>query len=272
MLYLIATPIGNLADISYRAVETLKNCDYLLCEDTRHSMTLLKSYGIQKPLKSFHKFNEAEKEEEILLDLKSGKKISLLSDAGTPAISDPGRALIARCRKEKIAISALPGPCALLLALLLSGFETQPFQFVGFLPKKNGELTRTLQVILFYPGTSIAYESPHRLLNTLAFLATLAPTRTLSIGRELTKSFEESLNGTARELLDHFTLHPPKGELVLLIAKDHSEENLSDLSIKTQVELMQEKYGVSLKEAIKAVAEITNRPKSAIYNEFHQQH
>lgn len=136
MLFLVATPIGNLSDITFRAIETLKSCDYILCEDTRHSRPLLTHYDIQKPLKSFHKFNEALKEDHIIKDLQDGMKIALVSDAGTPGISDPGLKLVQRCREEGIDVVAIPGACAAIIALSCSGFDTNRFQFFGFLPKK----------------------------------------------------------------------------------------------------------------------------------------
>lgn len=225
MLYLVATPIGHLQDITLRALEGLKACDYLLCEDTRHSSRLLQRYEIHKPLKSYHKFNLARREAEILSDLKAGKIIGLLSDAGTPAISDPGQELVAACRRESIPVTALPGPCAAIVALSASGFDATRFQFVGFLPKKPKALEAVLRECLTYPGTSIAYESPYRLLKVLLRLQTLEATRSLCVARELTKTFEEFRFGTASELHDYFTHHPLKGEIVLLFsaADEHSK-------------------------------------------------
>lgn len=135
MLYLVSTPIGNLSDVSFRSLEVLKASSYILCEDTRHSRVLLERYEIKTPLRSFHKFNEKQQEEQVLEDLRAGQDIALISDAGTPLISDPGTGLVSLCRKESLPISAIPGPCAIINALILSGFATQPFQFVGFLPK-----------------------------------------------------------------------------------------------------------------------------------------
>ena len=175
VLYLVSTPIGNLADFSFRAVETLKKCDYILCEDTRHSRFLLEHYGIQTPLKSFHKFNEAKALESVLSDLKEGKTLALISDAGTPLISDPGQELVLQCRAEGLAVSAIPGACAVIDALVLSGLPSTPFQFIGFLPKKEKELQSVLSQALFYAGTTIAYESPHRIEETLAAIAQIDP-------------------------------------------------------------------------------------------------
>lgn len=219
MLYLIATPIGNLADITLRALEVLRACDYILCEDTRCSVKLLSHYEIRKPLRSYHKFNEKSRCDEIIADLKAGKTIALMSDAGTPSISDPGEILVKRCHEEKIPVSGTPGACAAIMALTLSGFSTRQFQLVGFLPRKKGELTRTFQALLEFEGTSICYESPYRLVKALQLLASLGCVRKIAVVREMTKLYEECLQGSASELAEHFTKKPPKGEIVLLIDK-----------------------------------------------------
>ena len=189
MLTLVATPIGNLEDFSFRAIESLKNCDYILCEDTRHSSILLNKHNIHKPTKSYHQFNESKSEKQILNDLKNGKNICLISDAGTPAIADPGAELVLKCIENKIEITYIPGPCALIMALVCSGLNTSRFQFLGFLPKKNQALKSTLSEILIYPGTTIFYESPNRILNFLEILEKIDPERNVTIGRELTKKF-----------------------------------------------------------------------------------
>ncbi len=217
MLYLIATPIGNLADLSFRAVEVMKACDYLLCEDTRHSRRLLDHYDIHRPLKSYHKFNEAASEGRILADLEEGLSIGLLSDAGTPSIADPGLRLVRKCRELGLPVTALPGPCAAILGLILSGLDTEVFQFLGFLPRTSGRLETMLNRALDYPGTTVCYETPHRLLKTLVLLEKIAPDVSLSVCRELTKKFEEVQSGTPTALRLHYTARPPKGEIVLVI-------------------------------------------------------
>ncbi|HSW86020.1 MAG TPA: 16S rRNA (cytidine(1402)-2'-O)-methyltransferase, partial [Rhabdochlamydiaceae bacterium] len=179
MLYLIATPIGNLADISFRAITVLQSCDYILCEDTRTSLHLLQKYEINKPLKSYHQFNESGRAEEILADLKKDLTIALITDAGTPGISDPGEKLASLCRAEGIQVSAIPGPCAAIAALSISGLSSKRFQFLGFLPKKHSENKAVLIDVLHYPGTSICYESPHRITDTLELLSLIAKDRTL---------------------------------------------------------------------------------------------
>ena len=217
MLYLVATPIGNLGDFSFRAVETLKSCDYILCEDTRRSGILLKHYGIDVRMRSFHMFNEARKEDEVIEDLKNGKKIALISDAGTPGINDPGERLVQRCKKEELPLSAIPGPCALITALTLSGLPTAKFQFLGFLPKKPSHHKRAIQEMLDYAGTSICYESPFRLIKSLKKICELDKDRTVCVARELTKTFEEVFTASAENTLAHFQKKTVKGEIALLI-------------------------------------------------------
>jgi 16S rRNA (cytidine1402-2'-O)-methyltransferase len=217
MLYLIATPIGNLADFSFRALQTIELCDYLLCEDTRHSSILLNHYKIKKPLKSYHKFNEKKREEEIIHDLKEGKVIGLISDAGTPCIADPGARLVNVCLKAGLEVTPIPGASAIIVALSASGLETNRFQFLGFLPRKKGQHLKMLTEMLEYSGTSICYESPYRIKATLEVLASLDPEREVVIARELTKKFEEFSRGTASLLNQAWEKRTPKGEFVLLV-------------------------------------------------------
>lgn len=217
MLYLVATPIGNLADFSYRAIEVLQSCDYILCEDTRHSSHLLQKYQIKKPLKSYHKFSEAKSQEVILKDLKEGKTLALISDAGTPGIADPGHRLVLNCIAHQIPLTSIPGPCALIQALITSGLSTDLFQFCGFLPKKSGQLETLIKNILEYEGTTVCYESPMRIQKVINLFATIAPERNLVIARELTKKFEEFIRGTSIELAELLKQRSLKGELVLLI-------------------------------------------------------
>lgn len=269
MLYLVATPIGHLADFTFRAIDTLKECDYLLCEDTRHSSILLNHYQIKKPLKSFHKFNESSLEAEVLNDLQAGKKIALLSDAGTPGIADPGANLVKICREAGLQVTCIPGACAAILALSISGFTTERFQFLGFLPKKQGELKKDLQEALAYPGTTIFYESPNRLKKTLILINEISPLRRIGIGRELTKRFEEFLAGTALELSKRWESSSVKGEIVVLISKNEQPQiNWSELTPQEHVALMENTYGLTRKEAIKTVAQLRGVPKNSIYNLF----
>jgi 16S rRNA (cytidine1402-2'-O)-methyltransferase len=217
MLYLVATPIGNLGDITYRAVEILKSCDYILCEDTRHSLRLLQHYSIQKHMISYHMFNEASREKRIIEDIQAGKLIALISDAGTPGIADPGMRLVKKCREENIKVESIPGPCAAIAAVTCSGMSTERFQFWGFLPRTSGRLKTQLEEILTYSGTTICYETPHRLLKVLEVLKQIAPERKITVTRELTKKFEEVISGTPEELLLVWKDRAVKGEIVLLI-------------------------------------------------------
>lgn len=267
MLYLVATPIGNLKDISLRALDVLKKCDYILCEDTRHSGILLQEYDIKKPLKSFHMFNEKSQEDKVVEDLKEGKNIALISDAGTPGICDPGEELVKRCQKEGLEVTGIPGPCAWVLALSLSSMNKDKVQFLGFLPKKEKELNKTLTSVLTYSGTSIFYDTPHQILSTLESIVQFDPLRPMCIMRELTKKFEEHLEDTAEKLLAHFQKEAPRGEMVVLVRGQH--ETFKELPPEEHVQLLQKTYNLPLSEAIKVCAELRGVPKRTIYNELH---
>lgn len=269
MLYIIATPIGNLSDITFRAIEILRTCDFILCEDTRHSRILLQHYQIQKPLQSFHQFNESAKQDKVLEQLQKGDKIALISDAGTPGISDPGEQLIQACIEKNISVVAIPGPCAAIAGLCCSGLKTDRFEFRGFLPRKAGELRRTLQDILTYTATTICYESPHRLKNVLECIHELAPARPLVVARELTKKFEEICRGTAQELLQHWKDAPLKGEIVLMFSgnQENPDDQWQHLTPQQHIELMESTYGLSRKEAIALVAKLRGLKKNTIYKE-----
>ena len=263
MLYLVATPIGHLGDFSLRAEQTLKAVDYILCEDTRTSRVLLDRYGIQKPLKSFHKFNEAQGEEKVLEDLRSGKSIALISDAGTPGLSDPGEKLISACVKAGIKMIPIPGPSALLAALVVSGLPMTPFQFVGFLPKKANEYKSALSAILSYPGTTVLYETPHRLKTLLSLMP---EKRSLSISRELTKKFEETLRGTAKELQAHFENHLPKGEFVVVIAA--GDDTLTPPLTLQEAFLKYSEQGLSQREAVRELSQKFRISKKDVVNQL----
>lgn len=272
MLYIIATPIGNLSDITLRAIETLKACDYILCEDTRHSTPLLKHYQINKPLKSYHKFNESSRLKEIIEDLHQGCLIALISDAGTPGISDPGAKLIQASIREGLTVTSIPGPCAAIAGLSCSGLDTRKFQFYGFLPKKQGELERALKEILMYEGTTICYESANRLMAVLDTIRIIAPQRQLVVARELTKKFEEIQRGIAETLISHWESSPLKGEIVLLMegATKIADEEWARLSPQEHVHFIQTTYNLTLQEAIQTVAKIRGSSKRDIYNAVHK--
>jgi 16S rRNA (cytidine1402-2'-O)-methyltransferase len=267
MLYLIATPIGNLSDITLRALETLKACDYILCEDTRHSLNLLRHFEIKKSLKSYHKFNEVSQLDLVLEDLRQGKNICLISDAGTPCISDPGSLIVKKCIEHKLPFTAIPGPCAAIQALSCSGLPTERFQFWGFLARKKGELKQELQKIYDYPGSTICYESPHRLLDVLALMHQMQPGRYLVVGRELTKKYEEIVRGTALDLIEYWKEFTLKGEIVLIISPgtEKTQPNWDSWSPEDHVKWIQKSYDVTKKEAIKLAAELRGVPKRQIY-------
>ncbi len=270
-LYLIATPIGNLGDITYRAVEILKNVDYILCEDTRHSRKLLDAYQIEKPLKSYHKFNEAQREEEVLCDLAQNQNIALISDAGMPGICDPGQRLLLACQTANLPVTILPGANATMTALVLSGFSSEHVQFRGFLPQKHGACKVAIQELLCYLGTSIVYESPHRLFHTLEIFEELEPTRPLAIARELTKIHEELLKGLPKELLERFSQIPPRGEIVLLVSPQDPSSSTKEKfpDIQDHVRQLQEEHHLSLSEAIRCAADMRGESRRSIYQKIH---
>ena len=217
MLYLVPTPIGNLGDITLRALEVLRSVDVIAAEDTRHSGHLLKHFGIEKPLLSYHEHNEARRTQELVARLKAGESVAVISDAGMPGISDPGARLLSACIAEGLPYTVLPGPSASITAVIGSGFPADAFYFAGFLPPKSGGRERELRAAAERQETTIFYESPHRLTKTLAAAVEILGERPLCVARELTKTFEEYRRGTAAELLEHYTAHPPRGEIVLLV-------------------------------------------------------
>jgi len=219
MLYVVATPIGNLGDITLRALEILNDVDLVAAEDTRHSGILLKHYQIKKPLISYHEHNEAMRTAQLIERLAVGEKIALITDAGTPGLSDPGARLIRECIKRELPFTIIPGPSSIATALVGSGFSAERFFFGGFLPNKSGQRERELRVaVAAREETSIYFESPYRLTKTLKALIDIMPDRQLCVARELTKKFEEFRRGTPAELLIHYEAHPPKGEIVLVIS------------------------------------------------------
>jgi 16S rRNA (cytidine1402-2'-O)-methyltransferase len=218
MLYVVATPIGNLGDITLRALDVLKSVDLIAAEDTRHSGILLKHFGIKKPFISYHEHNEAARTAELAERLVRGQNVALITDAGTPGLSDPGLRLVRECIQRELPFTVIPGPSSILTAVLGSGFSTEKFSFRGFLPVKSGQRERELRAAAERRETVIFFESPYRLSKTLAACTDVMPDRQLCVARELTKKFEEFRCGTASELLAHYQAHPPKGEIVLVIA------------------------------------------------------
>jgi 16S rRNA (cytidine1402-2'-O)-methyltransferase len=218
MLYVVATPIGNLDDITLRALEVLKSVDLIAAEDTRHSGNLLRHFEIRKPLVSYHEHNEAMRSEELAGKLAAGENIALVTDAGMPGLSDPGARLIRKCIERGLRYTVVPGVSAILAALVGSGLGMESFCFRGFLPVKSGQRERELRAAAESRQTSLFFESPYRILKTLTVCVEIMPDRQLCVARELTKKFEEFRRGTAAELLAHYTAHPAKGEITLVIA------------------------------------------------------
>ena len=215
-LFLVPTPIGNLGDITLRAIETLKSVDVILAEDTRVTKKLLTHYQISTPVRSYHQHNEHKIVSEVANRIKSGELTALVSDAGTPGISDPGFLLIRKCKEEGVPLECLPGATALIPALVNSGIPSDRFYFEGFLPPKKGRKSRLVS-ILELDKTVVLYESTHRILKLLKEVNELAPTRQISVSRELTKKFEENVQGTAQQLLQHFENGTTKGEFVVVL-------------------------------------------------------
>jgi 16S rRNA (cytidine1402-2'-O)-methyltransferase len=219
MLYVVATPIGNLGDMTFRALEVLKSVDLIAAEDTRHSGMLLKHFEIKKPLVSYHEHNEAMRTAQLVERLAADENVALITDAGTPALSDPGARLIRACIERGLPLTIIPGPSSILAALVGSGFSTERFYFGGFLPVKSGQRERELRATAERGETTVFFESPYRLTKTLAVCTGIMPDRQLCVARELTKKFEEFRHGIASELLAHYEAHPPKGEIVLVISQ-----------------------------------------------------
>lgn len=255
MLILIATPIGNLRDLSDRAREALASCDLLCCEDTRHTGLLLQALQITPPkLLSLHKFNEASREDEVISFLQSGKNVGLVSDAGTPAIADPGAALVARCHRENIPVTAIPGPCAFATAYALSGASGSQMQFLGFLPKGHKEREEVLSQMARYDGVSVVYESPHRVHETVACAASVEDSWEIVLVRELTKVYEEVVRLPAKELASRLSGQVVKGECVLVFLPCPRVIRPSDEQLLREVRMVQKSGECSLKEAIEVVA------------------
>ena len=260
MLYFVATPIGNLKDMSFRAIETLKSVDEIACEDTRHSLTLLSHYDIKKPLFAYHKFNEAKTAEKIIEKLKDGLNIAVISDAGTPCVSDPGNILAKMLNENGLEYTVIPGACAFVNALVLSGLDSSRFTFLGFLPEKNSERKELLERYKNLDSTLIFYSAPHDVKKDVASLAEVLGNRKACAVKEITKLHEtvESFylaDGLASD---------PKGEYVLLVEKGQAENPLLSLSEEEHIKHYINN-GMDKKEALKTVAKERGVSKSSLY-------
>jgi 16S rRNA (cytidine1402-2'-O)-methyltransferase len=268
-LYLVATPIGNLEDLTFRALRVLREVDLVAAEDTRHSRKLFAHYGIATPLTSYFAHNEAVKGERLLAALRAGKSVALISDAGTPAISDPGFLLVRRCREEGIAVTAVPGPSALLVALSISGLPTDRFAFEGFLPARSKARREALRRLRGKERTVVFYDAPHRLPATLRELAEeLGGGREVAVARELTKLHEELFRGTAAAAAGHFGKERVRGEIVLLVAPAAPGETAAGEAPADTVEAALRKLlgeGVPLRQAVKQAAKACGLPGDEVY-------
>lgn len=264
-LYIVATPIGNLSDISPRAVETLKAADVIACEDSRVTKKLFSLLGIslQKTFIVLHDHNENEQAQKIIDLIQSGKSVAQVSDAGSPLISDPGYKLIKSCREAGVYITTLPGCCALISALQLSGLPTNRFMFVGFIPNKDKARSDLFKKYQNFDSTLIFYETAPRIIKTLTAAAEIFGIREMAVAREISKVYEECLTGTAEELIAHFNANEPKGEMVFMVAPAE-EENLPEIDVET---LLKEKLATaSLKTAVKELVETYGLNKNEVYD------
>jgi 16S rRNA (cytidine1402-2'-O)-methyltransferase len=268
-LYVVATPIGNLEDVTLRALRILREVDQIACEDTRQTRKLLDRHGISKPLVSYHEHNESARAEELVRELTAGKNIALVSDAGTPLIADPGYRLVAQARAQGVMVSPIPGASALVSALSASGLPTDSFFFGGFLPAKKTQRRKALEAARSYPATLVFYEAPHRILESLQDIAELLGPRQVTLGRELTKIHEEFLAGEAAELLDALAKRPPlKGEITLMIGK--AEAHQADATpIEAAFDRLLE-AGVPRMEAMKTVARERGLSKREVYQRLNE--
>ncbi len=271
MLFLCATPIGNLQDMTPRVVDTLREVDMIAAEDTRNSLRLLNYFEIKTPMTSYHEYNKYDKARQLVEWILEGKNIALITDAGTPAISDPGEVLVAECHKAGVTVTSLPGCCALITALTLSGLPTRRFCFEGFLPADKKERRTVLEELPGETRTVILYEAPHHLKKTLDELLTVLGNRRITLCRELTKKFESIFPTTLQEAVFYYEEHEPKGEYVLVIEgedpqKKREAEQLSwqELTVEEHMELY-EKQGLSNKDAMKRVAKDRGASKRDIY-------
>ena len=267
ILYIVATPIGNLEDITLRAIRILESADLIAAEDTRQTLKLLNHLQISKQLISYHRHNEEIKTEFLIKELKKGKDVALVSDAGTPGISDPGEEIIRKCIEENIKIVPVPGACAMINALIASGISTKEFEFLGFLPINKKLRKNKLEEIKNANKTVILYEAPHKLLHTLEDLKEIINDRKIVLARELTKIHEEFIRGDINLLLDK--AEEIKGEIVLIIEanKNEKENDFAKLSIEEQYNLYKEQ-GLDKKDIIKKIAKNKNVNKNEIYQKF----
>ncbi|GAB4335046.1 MAG: 16S rRNA (cytidine(1402)-2'-O)-methyltransferase [Candidatus Abyssubacteria bacterium] len=268
-LFVVGTPIGNLEDITLRALRILREADLIAAEDTRQTRKLLSHYDVHTPLVSYHEHNKRSRTPQLTAKLKGGTRVALVSDAGMPGISDPGQELIASAIKGGIEVTVIPGPNSIISALVLSGLSTDMFCFLGFPPRKTGERRRFVEDALQRRETSIMFESPARLVALLEMIASLAPDRKIVVARELTKKFEQVLRGTATELLTHFLETPPRGEFVVLTEgaahAAHAREQFSPADAPELVKSLMAEEGLGKKEAMREAAKRLGVSRREVY-------
>lgn len=267
-LYIVATPIGHLDDMTYRAVQTLREAAVIACEDTRQTRKLLDHYGIAKPLISYHDHNEGERSERLMAELEAGRSVALVSDAGTPLIADPGYRLVSAARERGIAVSPIPGPSALVAALSACGLPTDRFVFGGFLPAKSGQRRKALEELAPARATLVFYETPHRILDSLADIAAVFASRPVVLGRELTKIHEEFLTGSAAGLRENLAARPAvKGEFVVIVGWAPPVASEADPPLDEAVEVLV-REGIPRMEACKRVARDRGLSKREVYGKL----
>lgn len=276
MLYLCATPIGNLQDMTPRVIDTLKQVDMIAAEDTRNSRKLLAAFDIHTPMTSYHEYNKVEKAGQLIVRMQAGKDIALITDAGTPAISDPGEVLVRMCQEAGIVVTSLPGPAACITALTLSGLSTRRFCFEGFLPADKKERKEILKELQEETRTMILYEAPHHLVKTLTELLEVLGNRKITLCRELTKKFETILPTTFEAALQKYAEEEPRGEYVLVIAgKSREEKKQEEIAAWETMELKEhmafyEERGMDSKTAMKQVARDRGVGKREIYEQLYK--
>jgi 16S rRNA (cytidine1402-2'-O)-methyltransferase len=270
-LFLVGTPIGNLKDITLRALEVIKESDIVAAEDTRQTIKLLNYFNIKKAMISYHKFNENDKSLDIIDEIESGKKIALVTDAGMPGISDPGSVIVKKCIEKNIEFEVIPGATALITGLVYSGLDSSKFVFRGFLPRGNKERREIIEEIKDYRDSIIFYEAPHRLKSTLSFLLQEIGDRKVAICKELTKLYENILRGNISEILEYYEKNNPRGEYVIVMEGKSDEEienekksTWQDMTVEEHIKKYMEK-GFSKKDAIKLTAKDRGVSKSEIY-------
>jgi 16S rRNA (cytidine1402-2'-O)-methyltransferase len=269
-LYLVATPIGNLEDITLRALRVLKEADLIACEDTRQTQKLLQHYAIHKEMVSYHEHNELTRAPELVIQLEEGAQVALVSDAGTPVVSDPGHRLVVLCLRHHIPVVPIPGPSAFVAALAASGMPTEEFLFVGFLPARAGARRKKLDALKSEPRALVLYEAPHRLADTLSDAADILGTRHAVVAREVTKIHEEFLRGTLAELRDAARQRAPRGEITLLIgpAVEGEVQAVPAVSLKQRVEQLEAEAGLDRKAALKKAARERGIGKREAYKQL----